>query len=81
MTQLSLLDAPLSYRDRVACYLKARPCEWIDLIELMRVGGFYAARTRVSDCRTQLGMVIENRLRKDGRRTVSEYRFVEGPCQ
>jgi len=29
----------------------------------------------VSDVRTQLGMVIDNRQRRVGKRTVSEYRY------
>jgi hypothetical protein len=66
----------LTYRDAVAHYFKAHPGAWIDGNLLATMGGCYAWRSRVSDCRTQLGMTIENRQRKVGRRTVSEYRFV-----
>ncbi len=66
----------MTYRDAVALYFKAHPNVWIDGIELSRFGGMYGWRSRCSDCRTQLGMTIENRQRKVGRRTVSEYLFV-----
>jgi len=65
-----------TYRDLVAHYFKAHRGLWIDGNQLAAIGGCYAWRSRVSDCRTQLGMAIENRQRKVGRRTVSEYRFV-----
>ena len=83
MTQIPLTLEPAkksahSYRDDVAAYFKARPNQPVDGLTLARIGGAYAWRSRVSDCRTQLGMAITNRLRKDGRRTVSEYIF-EGP--
>lgn len=61
------------YLDAVSAYFRARPGQWIDGMELAKVGGCYAYRTRISDCRTQLGMCVENRLRKVGERTVSEY--------
>lgn len=69
---------PLSYRDAVAAYFMAFPCQWIDGMELAKVGGCYASRTRIAECRTQLGMDIENRVRRanlNGRK-VSEYRFL-----
>ena len=68
----------LTYRDRVAHYFKAHPGVWIDGMELATVGGCYASRSRIADCRTQLGMVIENRVRRmpNSQRRVSEYRFV-----
>jgi len=67
----------LSYRDAVAHYFKAHPDVWIDGLELARIGGAYAWRTRVSECR-DLGMVIENDVRQmpNTRRKVSLYRFV-----
>lgn len=65
------------YRDLVAAYFKARPNVWIDGRSLQTVGGSYAWRSRVSDCRLDLGMVIENRLRRiEHGPTVSEYRYV-----
>ena len=65
-----------TFRDDLAAYLRARSGEWLDGMELAHVGGCYAYRTRLSECRTQLGMTIENRQRKVGDITVSEYRFV-----
>lgn len=62
-----------TYRDRMADYFKGNAGQWIDGLVLQEIGGRYAWRSRVSDCRTDLGMVIENRLRKVGERTVSEY--------
>ena len=72
-----------TYRDRVADYLKGNAGQWIDGLVLQEIGGRYAWRSRVSDCRTDLGMVILNRQRKVGIRTVSEYCFVpaEAPKQ
>ena len=67
----------MTYRDAVAAYFRAYPLVWIDGIELAKVGGCYASRSRIADCRTQLGMDIENRVRKanpNGRK-VSEYRY------
>ena len=68
----------MTYRDAVARLLQSRPNQWIDGLELARVGGAYAWRSRISDARVQLGLTIENRQRKIGRRTVSEYRLVSG---
>ena len=66
----------LSYRDRLAAYLRARPGQWLDGLELAREAGAYAWRTRLSECRTQLGMTVENRERKTPSGvTKSEYRY------
>ena len=65
-----------TFRDRVAALLKAQPGAWIDGQRIAQVGGVYGWRTRVSECRRQLGMTIENRIRHVGRRKVSEYRYV-----
>lgn len=68
---------PDTYRAAVAELLNSRPNEWIGGIELAHIGGFYAWRSRVSDCRTQLGMRIENRVRTlENGVKVSEYRVV-----
>ena len=69
-----------TFRDRVEEYFRARPDQWLDGLAIAQVGGAYAWRSRVSDCRT-LGMNIENRQRKVGEVTVSEYRFVPRPVQ
>ena len=64
-----------SYRDRVADVFRARPNEWIDARDLEGVGGRHAWRTRVSDCRFDYGMQIDNRVRRDAGFTISEYRY------
>jgi hypothetical protein len=66
------------YRDDVAALLKGCPGMWVDGMTIAQHGGIYAWRTRLSECRTQLGMTIENRMRSagSGRRKVSEYRYV-----
>lgn len=74
MTQPTLLAD--TFRDDVAEFFRRRPNQWIDGLKVASIGGAYAWRTRVSECRTQLHMTIENRKRKEGQRTVSEYRFV-----
>ena len=67
----------LTYRDAVAGYFKAHPGVWIDGLELARIGGAYAWRTRVSEARRELGMDIETRVRRmpNSQRKVSEYRY------
>jgi hypothetical protein len=64
-----------TFRDRVAAVFLAHPGEWVSAYTLMEVGGRMAWRTRCSECRVQLGMAIENRTRKQGRQTISEYRY------
>mgnify|MGYP003627238948 FL=1 len=68
--------SPVAFRDILATYFKLHPNTWIDASVLQGLGGRYAWRTRVSECRTQLGMEIENRQHRKRRRTVSEYCFV-----
>ncbi len=65
----------LTFRDKVALLFKAHPGVWIDGREFATVGGSYAWRSRIADCRTELGMTIENRQRRVGKATVSEYRY------
>ncbi len=69
-----------TFRDRVAAYFKAHPGEWIPAIAFESLGGRQAWRTRVSDCRRQFGMTIENRVLVgviNGHKwTRSEYRYV-----
>lgn len=60
---------------RVKALFEAHPDLWIDASDLMTVGGKCGWRTRVSDCRTQHGMVIENRTIRHRGYTVSEYRY------
>jgi hypothetical protein len=65
-----------SYTQRVADYFEANKNVWIDSEALMRIGGRNAWRTRVSNCRTEHGMHIENRTYALNGLTVSEYRYV-----
>ena len=67
-----------TFTEDVADYFRAHPGEWIDGLALASVGGAYAWRSRLSDVR-RLGMAIENRQRRVGRRTVSEYRWLPRP--
>lgn len=70
-----------SFTRDLATYFQRQPGVWINAIDLERIGGRQAWRTRVSNCRVKFKMDITNRERKvqrpDGSRfTVSEYRFV-----
>ena len=71
----------MSLTDKLAAYFKERPNQFIDGLELARVAGSYAWRSRCSDLRKR-GMVIENRVRwingvnGEHMRKVSEYRYV-----
>ena len=81
MTQLRLPEAVAEGRitmaDRVAGVFRAKPNTWIDAHELIRVGGFGGWRTRISNLRyPPFNMTIQNRTRRDGGFTVSEYKFV-----
>lgn len=69
-------DDTTSFRDKVAAFFQARSGQWINGLAIAQVGGVYGWRTRISDCRLQLGMTIENRVRYEGRKKVSEYRYV-----
>lgn len=60
---------------KVARYFKSKRYTWIRAEALMRVGGAMAWRTRVSNARRRLGLPIENRQRRVGKRIVSEYRL------
>lgn len=71
----------LGNRDRVAHLFRDRAEVWLDSRLLEQVGGRCAWRTRISELRTQMGMTIENRQRRNvlenGDVTVlSEYRYV-----
>ena len=70
-----------SFTQRVAEFFTERQGQWIDGKSLALIGGGYGWRTRVSNCRTELGMDIENRQRRIKREDgstfiVSEYRYV-----
>ena len=65
-----------TYRDEVAALFRTLPAMWIGGDNISWIGG-KAWRTRVGDCRTQLGMVIENRHYRelDGSNR-SQYRYL-----
>jgi len=69
-----------SYTSDVLVYLTARPGAWVDGLDLARIGGAYAWRTRVSNARTLLEAAgrgtIENALVRQGKSVRSRYRFV-----
>lgn len=70
------LERRASNRDRVAAYFRAHPLVWIPWHEFARIGGGAAWRTRISECRTDLGMTIENRLSSAEFGVQSVYRYV-----
>ena len=75
MTQPSLALTPekRSRLDQVAGYLMRHEGEWVSAMTLMALGGACAWRTRVSDCRTELGMHIENEQRRQPDGTQQSY--------
>lgn len=72
-----LLEQKPSRRDRAAALFRRKEGEWISATELVQfgIGGW---RTRVSECRTMLGMDIVNRQHhlKNGV-IISEYKFTK----
>ena len=66
---------PDTFTLKVARYLRSKRFQWVRAEALMRVGGKFAWRTRVSNARRQYGLSIENHQRKVGKRTISEYRL------
>lgn len=65
-----------TFRDKIACHFLAHPHEWVSAYVLMDLGGKMAWRTRLSECRRELRMPIENRVRRlDDGEAVSEYRY------
>jgi len=74
----------MSNRDRVAAYFREHPNRWISAITLVEIGGTLSSRTRISECRTELGMRVDNRVRRvvlpNGDVFVaSEFRYVTEP--
>ena len=64
------------FREAVAATFKAHPGEWLSVYVLMQVGGAMAWRTRISECRRDLGMPIENKIERDANGVaVSYYRY------
>lgn len=64
-----------TYEDRVFVLLR-RKRGWVDGMQIARVGGIYGWRTAVSRARRKYRVRIANRLRKVGKRVVSEYRLM-----
>lgn len=48
--------------DRTARFFRRHRRRWVSAFALMHVGGWLRWRTSVSECRTLLGMQIENKL-------------------
>ena len=76
-----------TFTERIAAYFRQQPEVWIPAVDLERVGGRQAWRTRLSEARRHYGMTIENRIRwvppRVGRAgdqvpgfRLSEYRYV-----
>lgn len=71
----------LTLRNVVAAHFKANPGRWISMQELAELAGTGGWRTRVSECRVQLGMHLVNRtarikLANGEKITQSHYRYV-----
>jgi hypothetical protein len=64
-----------SLNDKLEAFFKAHPNTWIDGKELATIAGGYGWRSRCSDLRKR-GMTVENRQRRRGGYTISEYRYV-----
>ena len=62
--------------DRTARLFRRHRGQWLSALEIARVGGFLSWRTRASECRTLLGMAIENRQERSGGNARSFYRYV-----
>jgi hypothetical protein len=72
----------VTFRDHVAAYLRAHPNEWVSAYVLMEIGGTLAFRTRVSECRRDLGMPITNQVVRDERGVATSwYRYAPTPEQ
>ena len=69
----------MTYTERIVQFFRTHEGEWVDGQHLSRIGGIYAWRSRVSDARKKYHLTIDNRLRKEVTRTVSEYRYRERP--
>ena len=63
-----------TFRQNARNLLTSRAGEWVNALDIAKVAGLMAWRTRLSELRTIDGLVVENRCRKVGAVTVSEYR-------
>jgi hypothetical protein len=66
---------------RVRALFLSRPNEWVDGRELATVGGYAAWRTRLSECRREYGMTIENQQIRHPEYTVSRYKYTPKDAQ
>jgi hypothetical protein len=74
----ALLDysaPPQTALDRVEQLFRSRPNQFISALEIATVGGWLSSRTRISECRTQLGMRIDNKTEMVNGSKHSFYRF------
>lgn len=76
-----VLESEVSLTHQIASYFRERPSRWIDGKDLAKHFGGYGWRTRVSECRTELGMTVENRVRRVKSSSglvyaISEYRYL-----
>lgn len=62
--------------DRTALLLKRNRGRWLNALVLARAGGLLSFRTRVSECRTVLGMDVQNKVERSKRGARSFYRYV-----
>jgi hypothetical protein len=67
----------MNYRERVASFLRQHEGEWLPAIAFEPIGGRQAWRTRIAECRTQLGMDIANRCRLVRRADGTAYKLSE----
>ena len=66
-----------TFAGKVAAYFKARPGQWIDGRDILKIAGCYGWRTRISDCRRPpYSLDIRNRQRRTNGYIVSEYMLV-----
>lgn len=66
----------MSSLQRTARLFRRHRRRWISAVEIVRVGGLLAWRTRVSECRRLLGMRIENETTLVGKKYRSRYRYL-----
>lgn len=77
---LPLFESPLpaatTRLGKVARHFAAHPGQWVDGLAFEGIGGRYAWRSRIAECRTKLGMRIDNRQQRRPDGSVrSEYRY------
>jgi hypothetical protein len=73
------LERRESNLDRLERFFRSQPGIWIPARDFEDVAGRQAWRSRIAECRTKRGMVIENREDRDrsGRIVASWYRYLE----